>query len=105
MSTTKAQGEGVAVAIGVIKWIIIGTMILFGALAVLNIEFNTSVSRTWELVTAAVVAWLCLGVWVLLGWFEHTLRNLVWIERHTREGGWITPGSAVDLQMRRTAGL
>lgn len=102
----KAQGQRVAVAIGVVKWLIIGTVIVFGVLGILNIEFSANVSRFWELVMGFVVAWQCLGVWVVFGWFEHTLRNLVLIEQHTRQGaGWVTPGSVVDQQMRRTAGL
>lgn len=103
-AVNRAQGEGVAVAIGAIKWVIISIMGLFAAIFILQIEFGTQLSRSWELGVAGATAVACLSVWVLFGWFEHTLLNLVRIERHTREVGWVTPGSVVD-QQRRTAGL
>lgn len=107
--SSKPEGMGVADAIGAIKWVIIGCAIVFGGLGILGIEYNTTVSRTWEIATGIVVALFCLGVWVLFGWFEHTLRNLVKIETNTRPRGveWVTPESPVDESVRRptTAGL
>lgn len=105
----KPEGMGVADSIGAIKWVIIGCAIVFGVLGILNIEYNTTISRTWEIAAGVVTALFCLGVWILLGWFEHTLRNLVKIEWNTRPRGveWVTPESPVDAELRRpsTAGL
>lgn len=105
----KPEGMGVAEAIGAIKWVIIGCSIVFGVLAIFNIEYNTTISRTWEFVSAVMTALWILAVYVLFGWFEHTLRNLIKIERNTRPRGveWVTPDSAVDTELRRpsTAGL
>jgi hypothetical protein len=94
----KTQGEGVAAAIGAIKWVIIAILIVVGVVSAINIELNTTVPREWEVVTLVATAAWCLGVWVLFGWFEHTLLNLVRIERNTRPIGTelVTPGPPVD---------
>jgi hypothetical protein len=83
----KTQGSGVAVAIGAIKWVIIAVLLVAGAGSAISIELSTTLPRVWEIVTLVATAVCCLGVWVLFGWFEHTLRSLVRIERNTRPMG------------------
>ncbi|GAB2679407.1 hypothetical protein GCM10009743_64520 [Kribbella swartbergensis] len=96
----KPQGQGVATAIGAIKWVIIAILIVVGVVSTINIELNTTVPRVWEVVTLVATAVWCLGVWVLFGWFEHALLNLVRIERNTRPMGTelVTPTPPVDQQ-------
>lgn len=105
----KPEGMGVAEAIGAIKWVIIACAIVVGGGTILTIEYSTTLSRTWEIATGIVTVLWCLGAYVLFGWFEHTLRNLIKIEQNTRPRGveWVTPDSPVDAEIRRpsTAGL
>jgi hypothetical protein len=79
-----AAGARVAAAIGVIKWLLIGLAIVVAGVAVLL----AVVDRTDYDLAAAVgtvvgsVIWI-LFVWVLFGWFEHTLSALIAIARNT----------------------
>lgn len=84
MSNSMAAGARVAAAIGVIKWLLIGLAIVAAGVAVLL----AVVDRTDYDLAAAVgtvvgsVIWI-LFVWVLFGWFEHTLSALIAIARNT----------------------
>lgn len=82
--TYKEQGMGVVTAIGAIKWVIIAIQLTVGIVTALVIETQTTLSRSYEVGFLTATTVLCLGVWVLFGWFEHTLANLIRIEWNTR---------------------
>ncbi|MFK4087959.1 hypothetical protein ACI2LF_27860 [Kribbella sp. NPDC020789] len=75
----------VATAIGVIKWMLIGLAMVVALVSVVNAALSDeSTYRTLAAVAAVggAVIW-SLFVWVLFGWFEHTLSALVAIARNT----------------------
>lgn len=95
MSNSAAQGERVATAIGVVKWILIALAITSGAVSVLAAVLdNGANSITVALAVAAGTAVWSLFVWVLFGWFEHTLSALVTISRNT---ALAVPASRYDV--------
>lgn len=83
--TYKEQGMGVVTAIGAIKWVIIAIQLTVGIVTALVIETRTTLSRSYEVGFLTATTVLCLGVWVLFGWFEHTLANFIRIEWNTRQ--------------------
>jgi hypothetical protein len=83
-----AAASRVAGTIGVFKWVIIATQVLFGV--ILLLVFNAQ--HDWPTWTAAagpiaLVASLlsALFTWVLFGWFQHTLGMLSAIAANTRQ--------------------
>ncbi|TDO56893.1 hypothetical protein EV651_112281 [Kribbella sp. VKM Ac-2571] len=85
MSNSMAAGARVAVAIGVVKWVLIGLAMVTAGVGILL----TLVDPTADYTVVAGIAWAVgcvvwsLFVWVLFGWFEHTLSALVAIARNT----------------------
>ncbi|WP_406046594.1 hypothetical protein [Kribbella sp. NBC_00889] len=95
MSNSAAQRARVATAISVIKWILIALAITTGAVSVLAAVLDDGAnSITVALAVAAGTAVWSLFVWVLFGWFEHTLMALVTISRNTAVA---VPASRYDV--------
>lgn len=90
-------GERVATAIAVVKWVLImlaAVSAILGAVSVaLRTDTTVSYSLTVALVIVGIAAAWSLFVWVLFGWFEHSLLALVAIARHTAPGGVPVPGA------------
>jgi hypothetical protein len=85
MSNSMAAGARVAVAIGVVKWVLIGLAMVAAGVGILLtlVDPTTDYSVVVGIVYAiGCVVW-SLFVWVLFGWFEHTLSALVAIARNT----------------------
>lgn len=90
MSTSNAAGERVAAAIGVIKWILITLAVLAAGVVVVQAARSTAggalrsqfagVAVLGAIVGAIV---LILFVWVVFGWFQHTLEALITIAQNT----------------------
>ncbi|MEV0290672.1 hypothetical protein AB0H36_41640 [Kribbella sp. NPDC050820] len=79
-------GTRVAAAIGVIKWVLIGLAVVVAVSSALGIALednSASYAVTVALATMAATAVWCLLVWVVFGWFEHSLLALVAIARNT----------------------
>lgn len=83
MSNSGVQGTRVAETIGIIKWVMIAFSVGWGVVAIMYIQFQTDLSRTYEIVSGIAAALSALFFWVLFGWFEHTLLALVAITRNT----------------------
>ena len=86
MSSSSSAGANVATAIGVIKWVLIGLAMVIAVVSVLSAALSSEDSP-YRLVgglaaAGGAVIW-SLCVWVLFGWFEHTLSALVAIARNT----------------------
>jgi uncharacterized membrane protein len=80
-----AAGARVTVAIAVIKWVLIGLAIVTAGVAVLLALVDDTTNYTGAVAVGTVcgcVVW-SLFVWVLFGWFEHTLSALIAIARNT----------------------
>ena len=87
MSNSIAAGGRVAVAIGIIKWVLIGlAMVVAGVAVLLRLVDDTTDYKTEAIALTVVscVVW-SLFVWVLFGWFEHTLSALIAIARNTTQ--------------------
>jgi hypothetical protein len=84
MSGSGVAGTRVATAIGVIKWLLIGVALVSAVVGVLNavLSDGTGDLTVSILVIAGSAVWI-LFVWVLFGWFEHTLLALIAIARNT----------------------
>ncbi|TDD46556.1 hypothetical protein E1263_36195 [Kribbella antibiotica] len=85
MSSSSSAGANVATAIGVMKWVLIGLAMVVALVSVINVVLSDdSTYRMYGGLAAAggAVVW-SLCVWVLFGWFEHTLSALVTIARNT----------------------
>jgi hypothetical protein len=84
MSNSMASGARVAVAIGAVKWVLIGLAIVTaGAVVLLAVVDGTDYDLKVAVGTAVgSLVWM-LFVWVLFGWFEHTLSALITIARNT----------------------
>jgi hypothetical protein len=85
MSSSSSAGANVATAIGVVKWVLIGLAMVVALVSVVNAVLSDgSTYRLMGGLAAAggAVVW-SLFVWVLFGWFEHTLSALVAIARNT----------------------
>jgi hypothetical protein len=80
------SGARVATAIGVMKWVLIACVAVADVVVAINVSLRDSdiSSALWTvaLYFAISAAW-CLFIWVLFGWFEHTLSALVTIARNT----------------------
>lgn len=86
MANTGVQAERVATAISAIKWVLIMLAAVSAIVGAINYALNdTSVtsSVTVALIMVLGAAVWSLLVWVLFGWFEHTLLALVAIARNT----------------------
>jgi hypothetical protein len=84
MSNSGARGARVATAIGAIKWVLIAVAITAGIVTVLAAILRGGTEGiTIALISAAGTVVWSLFVWVLFGWFEHTLTTLVEIARNT----------------------
>lgn len=84
MSNSGANGARVATAIGAIKWVLIALAITAGAVSILAAVLRGGNGAiTISLAAAAGTAVWSLFVWVLFGWFEHTLSTLAEIARNT----------------------
>ena len=87
MSNTGVTGPAIRVAttIGVIKWILVSLALLAGVITVIAMFSDETTSSSLIGVGGGVAAILyALMVWVLFGWFEHTLRALAEIATNTR---------------------
>ncbi|GAA1116495.1 hypothetical protein GCM10009630_12690 [Kribbella jejuensis] len=80
-----AAGARVALAIGVIKWVLIAVAIIAAGMAILLPLLDPTTDYTLAVGIASAVGCLVwiLFIWVLFGWFEHTLTALVTIARNT----------------------
>lgn len=107
MSSVES-GARVATAIGVVKWVLISFALIGGALAVFGAAAGGNdgpfdAFTVVLIIVASTAAWI-LFVWVLFGWFEHTLSALVTIARntsapmpHQQPGGPVSAGGPVRL--------
>lgn len=80
------SGAQVAKTIGIVKWILIslaGLACIITAARLALEDNSVSYALTMALATVAITAAWCLFIWVLFGWFEHTLLALVTIARNT----------------------
>ncbi|WP_371407822.1 hypothetical protein OHA10_20335 [Kribbella sp. NBC_00662] len=86
MSNSMAAGARVAAAIGVIKWVLIGlALVVAGVAVLLAVVDGTDYDLAMAVGTVVgSVIWILL-VWVLFGWFEHTLSALIVIARNTTQ--------------------
>lgn len=87
MSNSMAAGVRVAVAIGVIKWVLIGLATVVAGVSLLLPLLDSTTGYTLAVGIASAfgcLVWI-LFVWVLFGWFEHTLSALVTIARNTTQ--------------------
>lgn len=85
MSNSMAAGARVAVAIGVVKWVLIGLATVVAGVVVLVALLDDTTgydAETVALIVGSCFVW-SVFVWVLFGWFEHTLSALVAIARNT----------------------
>lgn len=88
------SGERVAAAISVIKWTLITLAVLGAVVTVLGAALgggSVPYASVVVLITVAATTVWCLMVWVLFGWFEHTLLALVAIARNTSGGTVAAP--------------
>jgi hypothetical protein len=89
MASSGDAGARVATAIGAIKWVLIGVAIVVagvGVLRALMVDDGTYGVTVSVGIAAGALVWM-LFVWVLFGWFEHTLTALVAIARNTAPSG------------------
>ncbi|MET9268300.1 hypothetical protein [Kribbella sp. NPDC003557] len=101
MSNSIAAASRVAVAIGVIKWVLIGLAMVTAGVTVLLALVNDTTDYSATVATLTVVSCVvwCLFVWVLFGWFEHTLSALLAIARNTTQqlpGTYAVPPAPYD---------
>lgn len=86
MPNSMAAGARVALAIGLIKWVLIGVAIVVAGVSILLPLLDPTTSD-YTLPVGVAAAFGCLVwslfIWVLFGWFEHTLTALVAIARNT----------------------
>lgn len=84
MLNVGESGERVATAIGAIKWVLIAIAGLVGAVSLVNAFLQDMDAARYVAFALAggALTWSLL-VWVLFGWFEHTLMMLVVISRNT----------------------
>jgi hypothetical protein len=85
MSNSMAAGARVALAIGVVKWVLIGLAMVAAGVSILLSLVDTSTDYSLAVGIASTVGCVVwsLFVWVLFGWFEHTLSALIAIARNT----------------------
>lgn len=104
MTDKGSAGERVATAIAVVKWVLIMFAALSAILGSVNVALRAdttiSYSVTVALVIVSIAAAWSLFVWVLFGWFEHTLLALVTIARNTSP---MPTGVTWDAPHERTA--
>ncbi len=88
MNTNSAAASRVAGTIGVVKWIVVAAYVLTGVVLLLTLNAQ----EDWPTWTAAAGPLALVGcllnallVWVLFGWFQHTLGMLSVIAANTRE--------------------
>ena len=86
MPNSMAAGARVALAIGVIKWVLIAIAIVTAGVSILLPLLDPTTSN-YTLAIGVAAAFGCLVwilfIWVLFGWFEHTLAALIAIARNT----------------------
>jgi hypothetical protein len=86
-TTTAIRAARVASTIGVFKWILISLLLLAGLIGVIAAFASGEASTVGIGLGVAFGAIIySLGVWVLFGWFEHTLRALAEITTNTAAG-------------------
>ena len=86
-NTTATRATRVASTIGVFKWVLISLLLLAGLIGVI-IAFASGEASTVGIGLGVAFGAIIysLGIWVLFGWFEHTLRALAEITTNTAAG-------------------
>jgi hypothetical protein len=83
-NTAAVRAARVASTIGVVKWILMA-VILLAAVVTLLVGLTSGESSTFAIGLGAAVGGIlyALLIWVLFGWFEHSLRALSEIVANT----------------------